>query len=546
MALARSLAVEPRLLLLDEPLSALDAGLRERLAGDLHAILRAAGTTALLVTHDHEEAFAVADRIAVMREGRIVQQGDIADVWRAPADPETALFLGYARVVDGDAAARLVPRGQDRSPCAVRHCAWTVPARWSGGSSRLAPLPSRCGWSWTSTGSASSMPSLRSTGTPARVSRCDLPRITPGWQSSRTTRTHRVPRLGRVYRRAYALMVGTALLMGGLAVLSSVILDKSLADPEGSFLGPSYIRLPLLLLGALLLDMLPRTLWYSRLKPTAMPAIVRDRWRAHWNRERFTLVALGIICFYVVYVSYRNLKSFLPFINETMYDRELHLLDRALFFGHEPATILHGIFGTSATAYLLSYIYLAFLPMVPLGVTAWLVWSRNLSFGYWFVTSQCLAWTLGTASYYALPTLGPGLEYVFLYNDLADTPTSGLMDSLVNARQGVRLSGLEGQVQSVAGFASLHCAITLLLALMVQYTIRSSIAKWIVWINFGLTVVATLYFGWHYVADDLAGIVIAMVSFYVGGLASGQKFDRKLTTSHPTTTTGAIPVRQDS
>jgi hypothetical protein len=348
-----------------------------------------------------------------------------------------------------------------------------------------------------------------------------------------------------VYRRAYVLMVGTAALMGGLAVLSSVLLDKELADPEGSFLGPSYIRLPLLLIGALLLDMLPRTLWYSRLNPRAMPPIVRDRWRAHWNRERFTLVALGIISFYIVYVSYRNLKSFLPFIIETKYDRELYLVDRALFFGNDPATVLHTVLGTDVTAYVLSYIYLAFLPMVPLGVTAWLVWSRNLSFGYWFVTSQCLAWTLGTLSYYALPTLGPGLEYVALYTDLADTPTSDLMDSLVDARHGVRLGGLEGQVQSVAGFASLHCAITLLLALMVQYTIRSKIAKWVVWVNFGLTVVATLYFGWHYVADDLGGIVIAMVSFYVGGVASGQKFERKLRASHPTTTTSAVPVAQD-
>jgi thiamine transport system ATP-binding protein len=108
VALARSLAVDPRLLLLDEPLSALDAGLRERLAGDLRSILRAAGTTALLVTHDHDEAFAVADRLAVMRAGRIVQQGDIAEVWRAPVDAETALFLGYARVVSGQAASRLV------------------------------------------------------------------------------------------------------------------------------------------------------------------------------------------------------------------------------------------------------------------------------------------------------------------------------------------------------------------------------------------------------------------------------------------------------
>ena len=108
VALARSLAVAPRLLLLDEPLSALDAGLRERLATDLREILRAAGTTALMVTHDQEEAFAVADRLAVMRAGRIVQQGEIAEVWRAPADPETALFLGYARVLEGSAAATLL------------------------------------------------------------------------------------------------------------------------------------------------------------------------------------------------------------------------------------------------------------------------------------------------------------------------------------------------------------------------------------------------------------------------------------------------------
>ena len=120
---------QPRLLLLDEPLSALDAGLRERLAADLRDILRAAGTTALMVTHDHEEAFTVADRLAVMRAGRVVQQGDIAEVWRAPADPETALFLGYARVLDGArgrraaAAAGLPGR---RAAVAVRRSALVV------------------------------------------------------------------------------------------------------------------------------------------------------------------------------------------------------------------------------------------------------------------------------------------------------------------------------------------------------------------------------------------------------------------------------------
>ena len=105
VALARCLAVRPRLLLLDEPLSALDTGLRHRLATDLRTILTHEGTTALMVTHDHEEAFTVADRLAVMRAGEIVQQGAIDEVWRAPADPETALFLGYARVLDGPTAA---------------------------------------------------------------------------------------------------------------------------------------------------------------------------------------------------------------------------------------------------------------------------------------------------------------------------------------------------------------------------------------------------------------------------------------------------------
>jgi thiamine transport system ATP-binding protein len=111
VALARCLAVRPRLLLLDEPLSALDAGLRHRLATDLRAILTHEGITALMVTHDHEEAFTVADRLAVMRAGEIVQQGAIDDVWRAPVDPETALFLGYARVLEGAAAERVLVAG---------------------------------------------------------------------------------------------------------------------------------------------------------------------------------------------------------------------------------------------------------------------------------------------------------------------------------------------------------------------------------------------------------------------------------------------------
>jgi len=131
VALARALAVEPRVLLLDEPLSALDAGLRERLALDLRDILRAAGTMTVFVTHDHEEAFTVADRMAVMREGRVVQDGPVADVWSGPVDADTALFLGYAQVLRGEAAVRVLaaagtPADQRDPAVAVRRSALSL------------------------------------------------------------------------------------------------------------------------------------------------------------------------------------------------------------------------------------------------------------------------------------------------------------------------------------------------------------------------------------------------------------------------------------
>ena len=110
VARARSLAPRPRLLLLDEPLSALDRALRERLAGDVRAALVATGTTALFVTHDHDEAFAVADRIAVMDLGRLLQVAEPVELWHRPASRRVAEFLGYEAFVPlSTAPAALAP-----------------------------------------------------------------------------------------------------------------------------------------------------------------------------------------------------------------------------------------------------------------------------------------------------------------------------------------------------------------------------------------------------------------------------------------------------
>jgi thiamine transport system ATP-binding protein len=104
VALARALAPRPRLLMLDEPLGQLDRSLRERLVVELRELFGRLGTTVLAVTHDQGEAFALADRVVVMRDGRIAQSGTPLEVWQRPADEFVARFLGFDNVVEATVA----------------------------------------------------------------------------------------------------------------------------------------------------------------------------------------------------------------------------------------------------------------------------------------------------------------------------------------------------------------------------------------------------------------------------------------------------------
>jgi iron(III) transport system ATP-binding protein len=102
VALARALAAEPEVLLLDEPFSNLDPGLRVRVREELRGILDALGTTTVFVTHDQEEALAVADRVAVMLDGRVLQEGTPFEVYSRPASREVAEFIGDANFLPGE------------------------------------------------------------------------------------------------------------------------------------------------------------------------------------------------------------------------------------------------------------------------------------------------------------------------------------------------------------------------------------------------------------------------------------------------------------
>ncbi|MDG9883093.1 MULTISPECIES: ABC transporter ATP-binding protein [Pseudomonas] len=110
VALARSLVTRPRLLLLDEPLSALDARIRKHLREQIRSIQRELGLTTVFVTHDQEEALTLSDRIFLMNQGRIVQSGDAETLYTAPVDAFAAGFIGNYNLLDAESASRLLER----------------------------------------------------------------------------------------------------------------------------------------------------------------------------------------------------------------------------------------------------------------------------------------------------------------------------------------------------------------------------------------------------------------------------------------------------
>jgi iron(III) transport system ATP-binding protein len=108
VALARALATRPAIVLLDEPFSSLDAALRSSVRHDVATVLAEAGTTAILVTHDQDEALSMAAQVGILRAGRFVQFGAPLDVYCQPADPDVARFVGEANLLPGTARAGVV------------------------------------------------------------------------------------------------------------------------------------------------------------------------------------------------------------------------------------------------------------------------------------------------------------------------------------------------------------------------------------------------------------------------------------------------------
>ena len=112
VALARTLAPRPELVMLDEPIGSLDRSLRERLLAEMRAIFSNVGVTVVYVTHDQDEAFSLADDVAVMREGRIIAHDSVAALWRRPGSAWTARFLGHDNIVSTTSQAATLIAGR--------------------------------------------------------------------------------------------------------------------------------------------------------------------------------------------------------------------------------------------------------------------------------------------------------------------------------------------------------------------------------------------------------------------------------------------------
>ena len=320
--------------------------------------------------------------------------------------------------------------------------------------------------------------------------------------------------------RPYAAVVGLAVGSMLLAAAYAAHLGHPLKDPDG-VAGPAWVRLPGIVLLFLLADVVPRVLRRSRTAGGIRPAL-REVLSERWPARRLSVVAVGLASFYASYVAYRNLKSFLPFLREKVYDEALLDLDRAMAFGQDPATLLHDLLGTGVTAHVLSAVYLLFLAFVPLSLAAALVWSRSLLTGALYVTALSLDWLLGAASYYLLPSLGPAFAAPELFARLPETGVSRLQENLYEARLEVLADPVgTTAVHGIAGFASLHVAIVLTGCLVAQRLGLPALVTRAMWAFFALTVVSTVYFGWHYLIDDVAGALIGWAAVVLAAKVTG-------------------------
>ena len=247
---------------------------------------------------------------------------------------------------------------------------------------------------------------------------------------------------------------------------------------------------------------------------------------AHVRRERWTLragVAAGsaLIGFYATYLAYRNLKSIVPLVRDELFDRQLAILERDFFWGHDPAALLHDLLGTGLSTHVLSTAYVAFIVFLPLTIGLALVFSRDLQTGLFYTTAQSINWVLGIGSYFLLPALGPIYFDPGAFAALPASDVTYLQGVLLDQRIDFMADPASATPQSIAAFASLHVSMSFTAALAAHLLGLGRRLRIALWIWFALTVLGTIYLGWHYVVDDVGGVVLGVIALLLARALTG-------------------------
>ena len=202
-----------------------------------------------------------------------------------------------------------------------------------------------------------------------------------------------------------------------------------------------------------------------------------------------------------------------------------------MFLGHDPAALLHGLLGTGVAAHVLSTLLRRVhrLPAALAGPRARVLAPLQLSLFY--AAALSINWVLGAATYFLLPALGPIYAFPPWFADLPHTEATRLQQMLLDDRTGFLADPTNGTPQAIAAFASLHIAMSFT-ALLAVYLL--DLGRWLkiaLWAWLVVTLIATVYLGWHYVVDDIAGMAIGAVSLLLARLLTG--FDPRTAAGPP-------------
>ncbi|HSU02941.1 MAG TPA: phosphatase PAP2 family protein [Nocardioides sp.] len=330
--------------------------------------------------------------------------------------------------------------------------------------------------------------------------------------------------MGRGYFRS-AIAVAAA--MAVATALVAAAHDLPVRDPDGVSI-PTWVRLPAIVLLAVALDVVPRWVVAARRDGEGAGSALRVVVRERWTRDQVGFTVAGLAAWYVSYVAFRNLKGYLPFVNERLWDTELARADRLLWLGRDPADVLHQALGTGWMTWLMSGVYVLWIGLVPAMLAIALVWTRRSRTGELYVTAVSFNWLLGVAVYYLVPSLGPIYSAPGDFADLPATFNTDVQQLLLDDRVAVLAGAWDTRaVQTIAAFASLHVAITVTTCLVAELIRLPHWIRGSAWTFAFLTSLSTVYLGWHFFVDVLAGAVVGVAAVVLAAVATGHPLRRR-------------------